>query len=176
MWTSVPQMPVRNTRMRTSLMPISGRGTSSSQRPGSACLLTSAFMPTSPTAGDESAPGERGTVKWYRTVPSAEGERETGFFRCSAGDVASNLGGFMNRGDAFYEAILDNPDDDAVRLVYADWLQEQGDPRSEFIRVQCDLAKLPPDDPRATPLKFREWQLLEKHGRTWGQSNRDRRI
>ena len=43
MWTSVPQIPVRSTRMRTSLIPTSGSGTSSSQRPGSARLLTRAF-------------------------------------------------------------------------------------------------------------------------------------
>src|SRR3954463_8224267 len=44
MWRSVPQMPVRSTRMRTSLMPIFGSGTSSSKRPVSAFLFTSAFM------------------------------------------------------------------------------------------------------------------------------------
>src|SRR4051794_12251456 len=42
MWTSVPQIPVRRTRIRTSLMPCSGSGTSSSHRPGSARLFTRA--------------------------------------------------------------------------------------------------------------------------------------
>src|SRR5262245_13644040 len=38
-------------------------------------------------------------------------------------------------------AIRDQPDDDIVRLAYADWLDENGDPtRAEFIRVQCRLA------------------------------------
>ena len=41
---SVPQMPVTSTRIRTSLMPNSGTGTSSSQRPGSGRLFTSAFI------------------------------------------------------------------------------------------------------------------------------------
>src|SRR2546425_496643 len=44
MWRSVPQMPVLWTRMRTSLMPGLGTGTSSSQRPGFECALTSAFI------------------------------------------------------------------------------------------------------------------------------------
>src|SRR5262245_15185926 len=44
MCTSVPQIPVRNTRIRTSLPPISGTGTSSSQRPGSRFDFTSAFI------------------------------------------------------------------------------------------------------------------------------------
>ena len=29
--------------------------------------------------------------------------------------------------DAFLRAILDDPDDDSLRLVYADFLEEQGD-------------------------------------------------
>jgi uncharacterized protein (TIGR02996 family) len=34
-------------------------------------------------------------------------------------------------------AILDSPGDDAVRLVYADWLEDHGEPdRAEFIRLQ----------------------------------------
>src|SRR5690348_12746161 len=44
MWTSVPQMPVRRISIKTSLMPTSGVGTSSSQRPGSDFFLTNAFM------------------------------------------------------------------------------------------------------------------------------------
>ncbi len=40
---------------------------------------------------------------------------------------------------AFLAAILDAPDDDAPRLIYADWLDEQGQcERAEFIRVQCE--------------------------------------
>src|SRR5262249_23287556 len=40
----------------------------------------------------------------------------------------------------------------APRLVYADWLEERGDPestaRAAFIRAQCELARLSPKDPR----------------------------
>ncbi len=49
MWTSVPQIPVVPTRIKTSLIPNSGSGTSSSQTPGSARLLTSAFTAANPT-------------------------------------------------------------------------------------------------------------------------------
>lgn len=39
-------------------------------------------------------------------------------------------------------AILANPDDDTVRLVFADWLEESGEAdRAEFIRVQVELDK-----------------------------------
>ena len=43
---------------------------------------------------------------------------------------------------ALYRAILAHPEDDAPRLAYADWCDENGEPeRGEFIRVECDLAK-----------------------------------
>ena len=43
---------------------------------------------------------------------------------------------------AFLKAIQDNPKDDTVRLVYADWLDEHGDPRAEFIRLRQELARI----------------------------------
>jgi uncharacterized protein (TIGR02996 family) len=42
----------------------------------------------------------------------------------------------------FVDAILAEPSDDAPRLIYADWLEERGDPRAEFIRVQVEMATL----------------------------------
>ena len=48
--------------------------------------------------------------------------------------------------DAFVAAIAETPEDDTPRLVFADWLDEKGrQPRAEFIRVQCELARLPAD-------------------------------
>jgi uncharacterized protein (TIGR02996 family) len=46
--------------------------------------------------------------------------------------------------DGLFQGILDNPSDDAIRLVYADAMEEHGDEaRAEFIRVQVELAKFP---------------------------------
>lgn len=43
---------------------------------------------------------------------------------------------------ALYAAILADPSDDVPRLVYADFLEENGErERGEFIRVQVELAK-----------------------------------
>lgn len=39
----------------------------------------------------------------------------------------------------FLRAIVDDPSDTFARLVYADWLESHGDPRGEFIRVQCEI-------------------------------------
>ena len=74
----------------------------------------------------------------------------------------------MTRDEAFLRAILDDPEDDTPRLVYADWLEEHGQPeRAEFIRTQITLAGLPPRDPRRPPLEKRERALLRKHGAQW---------
>src|SRR5215468_8406464 len=69
--------------------------------------------------------------------------------------------------EPFLETILENADDNAPRLVYADWLEEQGDPRGEFIRLQCELARLEDDDGRAGELRDRETSLLNLHGEKW---------
>jgi uncharacterized protein (TIGR02996 family) len=67
----------------------------------------------------------------------------------------------------FLDAILECPEDDCPRLVFADWLEERGDPRGEFIRVQCELAQLPPGDPRRATLEACEQQMLLEHDEEW---------
>lgn len=77
----------------------------------------------------------------------------------------------MTRGDAFLQEILAHPDDDAPRLIFADWLEEQGDAdsvaRAELIRVQCALAggEVPPQQ-RST-LQRREYQILNEWDHEW---------
>jgi uncharacterized protein (TIGR02996 family) len=81
----------------------------------------------------------------------------------------------MTQDDAFLQAILEDPDDDTPRLVYADWLDEHGDAdRAEFIRVQCELARLesqeiqdPQTQARVKALVVRQIALLETHRETW---------
>src|SRR5262245_43508415 len=73
----------------------------------------------------------------------------------------------MTHEEAFLRAIRDSRDDDAPRLAYADWLEERGDPRGEFIRVQCELARISADDPRRPALEARERELLAEHGAAW---------
>jgi uncharacterized protein (TIGR02996 family) len=63
----------------------------------------------------------------------------------------------MTDRDALYRAILDRPDDDTLRLVFADALEESGDPqRAAFIRAQVELAQLPDYDPRAVQVRYHE--------------------
>ena len=49
----------------------------------------------------------------------------------------------MTDGEALIRSVLATPADDAPRLVYADWLEEQGRPEdAEFVRVQIELARM----------------------------------
>jgi uncharacterized protein (TIGR02996 family) len=70
--------------------------------------------------------------------------------------------------DVFLADIRATPDDDAPRLIYADWLHDHGEPeRGEFIRVQCQLARLPATDPRRPTMELREHQLLLANQERW---------
>lgn len=64
-------------------------------------------------------------------------------------------------------AVLAAPEDDAPRLVLADWLQERGDPRGELISIQCLLAAGPEFPTQRRSLKQRERELLDEHGKSW---------
>jgi uncharacterized protein (TIGR02996 family) len=66
--------------------------------------------------------------------------------------------------DALLRAIGEEPDEDGPRLVYADWLEEHGNPgRAELIRVQCALAAL----------EAKQWGLRQREGNLWDQYELD---
>jgi uncharacterized protein (TIGR02996 family) len=74
----------------------------------------------------------------------------------------------MSDRDALFQAILAAPGDDAPRLVYADWLDENGDAdRAEFIRVQCRMARLPFYEPEYATLERRSAEILSVHQAGW---------
>lgn len=50
----------------------------------------------------------------------------------------------MPEDEPFIRALLAAPDDQTVRLVYADWLDDRGDPRANYLRLQARAAELPP--------------------------------
>jgi uncharacterized protein (TIGR02996 family) len=69
------------------------------------------------------------------------------------------------------QAIVEAPADDAARLVFADWLDEQDDRASRdlaaFIRVQYALEALPADDPGRPQLVECQRDLLLAHEGEW---------
>ena len=72
------------------------------------------------------------------------------------------------------DAVLAAPDDDAPRLVYADWLLERGDPRGEFIQLQCQIAAAKDRyAPEIEALKKRAKKLQKAHQRTWAAALRE---
>lgn len=74
----------------------------------------------------------------------------------------------MNDADTLLETVINHPDDDYPRLVYADWLEEYGQPeRAEFIRVQCELATIDKRHSDWPRLKALEIALLEAHSKEW---------
>src|SRR5262245_44393164 len=78
----------------------------------------------------------------------------------------------MNQEAALLAAILDDPDSDLPRLIYADWCEEQGSPRAEFIRLQCELDRTSVHRDKSALRAFarkcrRSQELLTQHGTTW---------
>ncbi|MHB1424634.1 MAG: TIGR02996 domain-containing protein [Gemmataceae bacterium] len=80
----------------------------------------------------------------------------------------------MTHDEAFIRAIRETPTDDAPRLIYADWLEEHGRAdRAEFIRIQCQIARLPEDAPIKQGLQSRVEDLLRRHWDEWVGPLRD---
>jgi uncharacterized protein (TIGR02996 family) len=68
---------------------------------------------------------------------------------------------------ALLQAIVEEPDNDLHRLVYADWLMDQGAPLGEFIQLQYRLHHLARDDPNRAAAQQRADELLLKNRAAW---------
>ena len=91
----------------------------------------------------------------------------------------------MNDHDALLRAIGAHPEEDTPRLMYADWLEENGDPdRAAFVRNQVAMARFDLNDPARVPLVWANkryltdlvplWkaELPRSDGVEWGDFNR----
>lgn len=54
--------------------------------------------------------------------------------------------GMLGTERGLIDGVLADPGAHGPRLVYADWLEDQGDPRAEFLRLELRLRSLQPDD------------------------------
>jgi uncharacterized protein (TIGR02996 family) len=68
---------------------------------------------------------------------------------------------------AFLAAIADRPGDQTPRLVYADWLDDRGDPRAELVRIEEEQRTLPADGDRYWALKPRRDELRAGCSADW---------
>ncbi len=61
---------------------------------------------------------------------------------------------------AFLNAIKEKPEDDDLRLILADWLEERDDPRGTFLRVETELASM-------SRFGDRYWKLRKQRNALW---------
>jgi uncharacterized protein (TIGR02996 family) len=89
---------------------------------------------------------------------------------CDAGE-----GPWPPEEEAFLAGIRRRPADNALRLVYADWLEERGEERrAEYLRVLCRWLDHPPSADRQ--LIERERELRAGLGRGWLARARGMRV
>ena len=68
---------------------------------------------------------------------------------------------------AFLRGVSEDPDDDAPRLIFADWLDEHGRAdKAAFVRLEVELSRLPQSSERYDSLRD---ELLRLDGRIDGQ-------
>jgi len=68
----------------------------------------------------------------------------------------------------FLDAIFAHYHDDGPRLIYADFLEDAGDPaRAKLVRVQITLARMPDEHPRRPELANSERELLVANHARW---------
>jgi uncharacterized protein (TIGR02996 family) len=74
----------------------------------------------------------------------------------------------MSSHEAFLQAIREVPQDEGPRLVYADWLEENGDAdRAAFIRAQCRFASWKGPSPERAVFRREAEELLRRHWEEW---------
>ena len=88
----------------------------------------------------------------------------SGTFQSTSGVSRAQVHGLPAAAEPFLAEIAAAPFADTPRLIFADWLEEQGDPRADFIRIQCTRERLDDDEPLAQALADREADLWAAHG------------
>ncbi len=77
----------------------------------------------------------------------------------------------MSDSSALLSAVRADPDDDTPRLVYADWLEENGEPRrAAFIRAQIEHARATPYSPEARSALSYAAELEHGHHNEWAET------
>lgn len=77
----------------------------------------------------------------------------------------------MSERAALISAVLDDLADDTPRLVFADWLEENGESeRAEFVRCQIEAAALPEKGRSKSKPAKRAAALLKKHETRWREA------
>lgn len=77
----------------------------------------------------------------------------------------------MTDADAFLAAIAANPHDDLPKVVFADWLEEHGEPEyAALIRTHCEIKSGPPMHPdQRREVRRRRYELSQEVRRAWAE-------
>src|SRR5262249_37159537 len=80
-----------------------------------------------------------------------------------------SAGARMTEEDALLSAISAGPEDATLRGVYADWLEERGDPRADYLRLLAALERAEADGPPEAELltQLHEAQRRHRIDRRW---------
>lgn len=78
----------------------------------------------------------------------------------------------MTDREGLYAAVLADPDADAPRLVFADWLEEHAQceadtARARFIRMEIHAENLPVGEPERIEIESEAARLFNRYGETW---------
>lgn len=74
----------------------------------------------------------------------------------------------MNHEDGFLRAVLEAPNDETLRLVYADWLEDHGNSDGAIlVRCHCEMLKASKRYPALTRFFPQEMELRQKCGKRW---------
>jgi uncharacterized protein (TIGR02996 family) len=68
---------------------------------------------------------------------------------------------------AFLNALIDCPESDCHRAVYADWLEERGDARAGFVRLLLAVRSLPLNTPALEAAQRQLRELRTQLSLTW---------
>ncbi|MEK6233085.1 MAG: TIGR02996 domain-containing protein [Planctomycetales bacterium] len=75
----------------------------------------------------------------------------------------------MSQEELFLREIDAEPGNQAARLIYADWLEERGDLRADFIRILARLQETDETDPEFDRLHARKESLRDSIDVAWQQ-------
>lgn len=93
--------------------------------------------------------------------PSAEVLERCTSIEVALGDLSARSSAEARSTEELLELVYQAPDDAEARFVYADRLQEVGDPRGEFIALQLEREQ------EGGKVTSRERRLLKDYGRRW---------
>jgi uncharacterized protein (TIGR02996 family) len=110
-------------------------------------------------ASGEGVGVKKGKLGMSLQTPRVLSDADVTMLRGLAGVAEAPAAAARTEAQDLIAGVIERPDDESPRLVYADWLIEKGDARGEFISMQVALARRGLDPQRRLEFKKRCAQL-----------------